>query len=61
MGEVAATTSESTVADTGEYRWSRGVQRRSYNNAVRDSCGSEVTQIFAKDDLLVGKSAGKAK
>ena len=51
---VAVTTIGATVFDTGTYYWRATYSGDSYNEGFTTDCGQEVTQIFAKDDLLVG-------
>jgi hypothetical protein len=52
---VASTTAGITVLDTGEYRWRATYSGDDYNNGFTTACGSEITQIFAKDALPVGE------
>ena len=60
-GSVATTVLGVAVANTGEYRWRAAFSGDAFNNAFETACGSEITQILAKDDKLVGHSAGEAK
>ncbi|OGO54929.1 MAG: hypothetical protein A2V85_11115 [Chloroflexi bacterium RBG_16_72_14] len=47
---VASTTTGVTVYVTGEYRWRATYSGDGFNNGFTTACGSEITQIFAKDD-----------
>jgi prealbumin domain-containing protein len=59
VGGVAATVDGVTVIATGEYRWRASYSGDSFNNEFTTPCGSEITQIYAKDDLMVGSPAAK--
>jgi hypothetical protein len=59
VGGAAATVDGVTVTDVGEYRWRATYSGDSFNNGFTTPCGSEITQIYAKDDLMVGSPPAK--
>jgi hypothetical protein len=56
---IAATVDGVVVTDVGEYRWRATYSGDSFNNGFTTPCGSEITQIYAKDDLMVGSPSAK--